>query len=122
MSYLDTDNTLAANSDVKVASQKAIKAYVASSISAIPAAAQSRENIITLIAGDITNQYVDLTLAAANAASIVVTPKNGPQQLKGVDFSVSLTGGVAGVTRISFLGDLASELAAGDILMIQFFA
>ena len=34
MSYLDTDNTLAANSDVKVASQKAIKAYVATAIGA----------------------------------------------------------------------------------------
>lgn len=37
LSYLDTDNTLAANSDTKVPSQKAIKAYVGSSISAIPA-------------------------------------------------------------------------------------
>ena len=34
MSYLDTDNTLAANSDAKVASQKAIKAYVANQIGA----------------------------------------------------------------------------------------
>ena len=33
MSYLDTDNTLAANSDAKVASQKAIKAYVSSQVS-----------------------------------------------------------------------------------------
>ena len=32
MSYLDTDNTLAANSDAKVASQKAIKAYIATAI------------------------------------------------------------------------------------------
>lgn len=34
MSYLDTDNTLAANSDVKVASQKAIKAYVTTAVGA----------------------------------------------------------------------------------------
>lgn len=33
LSYLDTDGTLAANSDTKVASQKAVKTYVQSSIS-----------------------------------------------------------------------------------------
>lgn len=32
MSYLDTDNTLASNSDSKVSSQKAIKAYIASQV------------------------------------------------------------------------------------------
>lgn len=34
LSYLDTDNTLAADSDAKVASQKAIKAYITSQIGA----------------------------------------------------------------------------------------
>ena len=32
LSYLDTDNTLAANSDAKVSSQKAVKAYIASQV------------------------------------------------------------------------------------------
>lgn len=36
-SYLDTDNTLSSNSDVKVASQKAVKAYIDTAIAAIKA-------------------------------------------------------------------------------------
>lgn len=38
-SYLDTDGTLAANSDTKIASQKATKTYVADQIAAIPPSA-----------------------------------------------------------------------------------
>ena len=34
--YLDTDDTLSANSDVKVASQKAVKDYIDDAIAAIP--------------------------------------------------------------------------------------
>jgi hypothetical protein len=122
MSYLDIDNTLAANSDVKVASQKAIKAYVSSQISAIPAAASSRREVISLVAGDITNQYIDLAMVAANSASIQVLPKNGPPQVITDDFTVSLTGGAGGMTRISFAGDLAANAAATDKIVILYMA
>ena len=48
----------------------------------------------------------------------------GPQQLKTVDYTVSLTGGTAGVTRLSFAGQLATAgaaaLVSGDILVADY--
>lgn len=83
---------------------------------------------ITLNGTDITNQYVDLAHpalgASASANSVSLAVVGGPEQLKGVDFTVSLTGGTAGVTRISFAGDLATggaaALIAADILIIEY--
>lgn len=121
MSYLDTDGTLAANSDTKVASQKAVKTFVAASISAIPAAAQAREENISLSAGNISDGFFDLALAAANAASIQVIPVGWIPQEKGVDFSVALTGGAGGVTRITMLADML-ELVATDKVVIRYMA
>ena len=80
--------------------------------------------LLALNATDITNQYKDLSFVAASVDSISLTPVGGIMQERGVDFSVSLTGGVSGVTRITFLNDLASggaaELIDGDKLMIQY--
>lgn len=83
---------------------------------------------ITLSGTDITNQYVDLsfaiygTSASLNSASLSVV--GGPVQQKTVDYTVSLTGGSGGVTRITFAGDLATggnaALIAGDILMVSY--
>jgi hypothetical protein len=86
------------------------------------------EQKITLIAGDITNQYVDLAHAVHGASasdnSISLTVIGGLLQEKGVDYTVSLTGGSGGVTRITFAGDLAtggaSELVATDKLVISY--
>lgn len=86
------------------------------------------EDIITLNGTDITNQYVDLahTALGASAAinSVSLNVVGGPEQLKAVDYTVSLTGGSGGVTRLTFAGDLATggaaELIAGDILMIKY--
>jgi hypothetical protein len=87
-----------------------------------------REQKITLSGTDITNQYVDLAVAihgvdaANNSASLFAV--GGPMQEKAVDYTVSLTGGAGGVTRITFAGDLAtagaSELIAGDKLVIAY--
>lgn len=83
---------------------------------------------IDLAAGDITNQYVDLSYpalgssAAINSVSLKVIGAGA--QDKTVDYSVSLTGGAAGVTRITFLGDLAtagaSALDASDFLEVSY--
>jgi hypothetical protein len=86
------------------------------------------EDILTLSSGDITAQYKDLnypvTGYSATVNSISLSVVGGPEQLKGVDYTVSLTGGVGGVTRITFAGDLASgggaALVAGDILMVEY--
>lgn len=87
-----------------------------------------REQKITLSGGDITNQYVDLAFAsygvdAANN-SIQLSVIGGLIQEKAVDYTVSLTGGAGGVTRVTFAGDLATggaaELIAGDKLVISY--
>lgn len=98
------------------------------SYATLPVASIATQDIITLSGTDITNQYVDLAHAATGASasvnSISLAAVGGPEQLKAVDYTVALTGGVAGVTRITFAGDLAtagaSELIAGDILMISY--
>ncbi len=86
------------------------------------------EQQITLSGTDITNQYVDLSFAiwgssaSVNSASLFVI--GGPMQQKTVDYTVSLTGGSGGVTRITFAGDLATggnaALIATDILVISY--
>lgn len=89
---------------------------------------KSREEIITLDGTDITNQYVDLAHAVhgvdATNNSVSLVPVGGILQEKGVDYTVSLTGGSGGVTRITFSGDLATsgaaELVASDKLVISY--
>lgn len=113
MSYLDTDADLTANSDSKVASQKAVKSYVDAQISA-SAPVPARE-IITVVAADVTNQYVTLAHAPV-AASVKVTPVGGPEQEFNVDFDFPTT------TRVGFKagGDLAALIVAGDKLIIEY--
>ena len=78
----------------------------------------------TLIAGDITNQYVDLSQVAITAASIKLTVVGGPEQRQGTDYTVNLTGGTGGKTRLTFSGDLATagaaQLVATDILIAEY--
>lgn len=81
---------------------------------------KAKQEVITLNATAISNQYVDLAAAAYSAECIMVTPVGGPIQESGVDYTISLTGGVAGVTRVSFAGDLAALLASGDKLIIRY--
>jgi hypothetical protein len=90
----------------------------------------------TLTSTDITNQYVDLitgngfpssnpaygTSASVNSVNMNVV--SGPQQQKTQDYTVSLTGGAASSTRISFANGLAtggvSALVAGDIIVVDY--
>lgn len=112
-------NSTAGSETVQAASVSAMKSYVGAQISAIPASASAQEEIITLVALDISNGYVDLAVAAINAASISVTPVGGVMQLKGTDYTVALTGGVGSVTRITFAGDLL-ELVATEKIVIRY--
>jgi hypothetical protein len=76
-----------------------------------------------LVAGDITNQYVDLANPAARANSVTVHA-GGVMQDRGADYTVSLTGGAGGAARITFSGDLATggnaALVDGDFLQISY--
>lgn len=83
---------------------------------------------LTLNSTDITNQYKDLSFAvygtSTSVNSVVLSVVGGPVQQKTVDYTVSLTGGSGGVTRITFAGDLATggaaALISGDILMVSY--
>lgn len=69
---------------------------------------------ITLSAGDISNEYVDMQQEAIDASIIFMV--DGVMSRYGVDYSTSVVGGV---TRITFTGH-APTLAAGDVLYIQY--
>lgn len=79
----------------------------------------------TLIAGDITNQYVDLA-EVAKTGSIHFIVKGGAPTLEGAshDYSVDYTGGAGGNTRITFLNDLATgggaALIATDVVQVAY--
>jgi hypothetical protein len=85
----------------------------------------NQKDLFTLSAGDITNQYIDLSYEAL-IDSIDFLVKGGGIMIQGAsyDYSVSYTGGVAGVTRITFLNDLAtggaSALIAGDVIVAKY--
>ena len=82
---------------------------------------RGKENF-TLSAGDITNQYLDLAEPiTANSLDFCVS---GLVFNEGVDYTVSLTGGAGGVTRVTFAGDLATAgaaaLIAGDVVYVKY--
>lgn len=87
---------------------------------------KDEEQIITLSATDIANKYVDLAHTAHSSSSISLCPVGGIPQERGADFTVSLTGGAGGVTRLSFVGgDLepgvgAAALVQNDKLIIRY--
>jgi hypothetical protein len=83
------------------------------------------EELITLSAGDITNQYIDLAQPAlANSISVFV--KGYPPAFPGAaeDYTVALTGGAGGVTRLSFVNEYATagsaELTAGMKVLVRY--
>jgi hypothetical protein len=95
---------------------------------ALPSGFQTLSQQITLASGDITNQYIDLahpiegSSASVNSLSFFVI--GGSIQNKTVDYTVSLTGGAGGVTRVTFSGDLATggnaALVSGDIIVADY--
>ena len=85
----------------------------------------NKKELFTLVAGDITNQYIDMLNVAATD-SIMFVVKGLAPLLEGAshDYSVSYTGGAGGKTRITFLNDLAtggaSALVATDVVQVHY--
>ena len=106
-------NSTAGNETDQAASVDAMKSFVASQVGA--SSQDFRTESFTLIAGDITNGYVDLTDAPIEG-SLVVFVKGSLPQVAGDDFEID------GVNpdRLNFLGDLAALLEAGDKLVVTY--
>ena len=80
---------------------------------------QSKTEIFTLLAGDISNQYVALAnIAIAQSVQLFYS---GVLQEQGTDYTLST---VSNVTRITFAGDLATggaiALVAGDKITVRY--
>lgn len=75
-----------------------------------------RNPVVTLGAPDITNGYIDLANLIIDD-SFSLNPVGGVEQEFGVDYTLADAGGF---TRITFAGDLAAELVAGDKLSLKY--
>ncbi len=74
--------------------------------------------VITLSSGDLSNSYIDLARTAKGIQMLV--PQGGPVQMESIDYTVALSGGSGGVTRITFSSGLNGLLEAGDVVQIKY--
>jgi hypothetical protein len=86
---------------------------------------RSKKALFTLVAGDITNQYVDLADVAGDS-SVQLSVAGVGAQIESVDYTVNYTGGASSKTRITFAGGLAtagaSALVATDVIVVSYTA
>lgn len=86
---------------------------------------RSKKASFTLVAGDITNQFVDLPDVAGDS-SVQLMVAGAGAQIEGTDYTVNYTGGASSKTRVTFAGGLAtagaSALVATDVLSIAYTA
>lgn len=108
-----TGTTIPDNSDIKEALQ-ALETEVETKLdsASLPTPV---EEYWPLLAADITNQYIDLSYLIVNDSLNVFA--YGLRQKATVDYTLSVEGGV---TRVTFAGDLASLLVAGDELVTTY--
>jgi hypothetical protein len=111
--YASSAGTVTIGDSIEVAIEK-----LNGNVSAIDTSLSAQEDF-TLIAGDITNGYVDLA-ETVNTGSVILTPSGGPMQIEGIDYTLSDGGGF---TRVTFAGDLISgdsALVATDVIHIKY--
>jgi hypothetical protein len=139
MSYLDTDNTLAADSDSKVASQKATKAYVASAIGALTPYTADGQGIelssyqfsleldgstlsksssgVKVASGGITNTEISSSAAIAYSklsiadADLTIAKTSGLQSA--LDGKVDENSAITGATKTKITYDAKGLVTAG---------
>lgn len=113
-SYLDTDGTLAANSDTKVATQKATKTYVDSKVR------RATKRVVHVLCGP--GQYSGSMLATGNTSqlnarqrgNLPVTPTRYRLRMRNYS-TLSITGGTAGAKfKGAWIGEPSYPTAAGD--------
>jgi hypothetical protein len=114
-------NTISNLTNPVALNDAATKDYVDTEIAGVAANTYNKQSF-TLSAGDITNQYIDLGHSIlANSLDFMV---NGLIFREGADYTVNLTGGAGGVTRVTFAGDLATAgnaaLVASDVVYVKY--
>lgn len=104
-----------------IAAISALDSQVKTNADAIAAAtsADAEFEVKTLDGTDISNGYVDLGNEAL-VDSLLVWPVNGPIQTPTVDYTISYTGGAGSVTRVTFAGDLSTNLSSGEKLALKY--
>lgn len=112
-------NSTSGSETDQAASVSAMKTYVGSQISAIPAPQQptGKKERFVLTSGDIANGYVDCAFEAMADTMILMTGGVVHNEGSGDDYVLSVVGGK---TRISFEPDLQAILAAGDDIYVQY--
>lgn len=84
---------------------------------------KTNAEVLTITGTDVSNQYIDLAQVASTTASVILVA-GGITQTPTTDYTISLTGGAGGKTRISFAGDLATggaaALASGDVIIVRY--
>lgn len=118
-SYLDTDGTLAANSDTKIASQKAVATFVAARVAALvnsaPSTLDTLAEIATALGNDpslattLTTSIGTKLAKSANLSDLTsaATARSNLGLVIGTDV-LSPTGNISGTTGINL--DIAAEL------------
>ena len=105
-------NSTASNETDQAASVSAMKSYVTAN------SGDANFQYFTLNGTDITNGYKDLSVAVSRVIAVDVKGWSNPQWLAD-DYSVSLTGGTGGTTRVTFAGDMLS-LISGDKIKVTY--
>lgn len=120
MSYLDIDGTLAANSDTRVASQKAVKTYVASQIGAssgtVPLlASQTNTNLLDLSAFKAVRvlAYVDIDSTTFETFDFLTVKRSADFLLSEVNVG-DVTGVTFGITAGGFLTYSSGSFTTGS--------
>ena len=118
-------DAIAAERSLRIAADSSLQTRVSAEEAArADVAAGHRKYDKELLAADISNGYMDLLdIAKANSIMLMV---DRLAIHEGVDYTVNLTGGANGKTRITFIGSLAAggdeALAAGSRVYAKFMA
>jgi hypothetical protein len=106
-----TGSILSASESIKSMGQK-----LSDAVTAAGTAIQFAKEVKTLSSGDISAGYIDLA-HVIRANTLNVTPYGAPLQAEGTDYTLSQP---AAVTRVTFAGDMAANLIAGDIVEFKY--